>query len=169
MDWGGAMDKRKISLEPIKKEDNLAIYHIIRASLESFHLDKPGTAYYDPYLNDLYDFYQNESRGQYWILKQEGEVIGGIGVGSVQGHEDTGEIQKYYIKEGYQGLGYGSLLLDQAITYAKSVGYKHLYIETMDVLEKANKIYEHYGFKLMKEPLEGSVHTLMNRWYLKDL
>lgn len=30
-------------------------------------------------------------------------------------------------------------------------------------------LYERYGLKLLEKPIEGSDHSAMDRWYLKDL
>ena len=43
--------------------DNLAVAQLIRASLEEFGLDKPGTVYFDSHLDHLADYYQHQERG----------------------------------------------------------------------------------------------------------
>ena len=68
-----------------------------------------------------------------------------------------------------QGQGYGSKLYEIAETFAKEQGYKKLYIETIDTLGKANDIYKHFGFYDLASPLDGSEHSLMNIWLMKDL
>lgn len=163
------MNEEKISIKAIGPEDNQAIYKIIQRILESYGLDQPGTAYSDPYLNQLYEFYQEEPRGEYWVLKIDELVIGGIGIASFGDYAEVGEVQKYYIKEEYQGFGYGRLLFEQAIHFAKTEDYKQLYIETMDRLDQANQIYEHYGFRLLNQALDGSEHGLMNKHFVLDL
>lgn len=161
--------KKKINVEPIKAKDNEAVYYLIREILESYQLDKEGTAYTDPYLNQMYEFYQKEKRGEYWVLKKEGIIIGGIGIAPFGNYGEIAELQKYYIKEEEQGAGYGRLLFEKALSFAKAHDYEKLYIETIDRLNKANKIYKHYGFNLLEEPLEGSEHGLMDRWFILDL
>lgn len=78
-------------------------------------------------------------------------------------------MQKFYVVKSHQGKGYGRLLYQTAMTYARKQNYKQLYIETIDRLDKANKIYEKFGFNQLTQPLEGSDHGLMNRWFIKDL
>jgi len=131
--------KQKVKVRPIAKDDNQKIYRIIQSSLEKYNLDKPGTAYFDPYLNQLYEFYQNEARGEYWILEKDNAIID------------------------------GSLLFKTTENYARTQHYKKLYIETIDVLKQANVIYKHYGFESLSEPLSGSEHGLMNSWLIKEL
>jgi putative acetyltransferase len=41
----------------IEERDNQTMEQIIKRSLESFNLDIPGTAYFDPQLSNLSQFY----------------------------------------------------------------------------------------------------------------
>lgn len=160
---------QEMGIKKIQPEDNQAIFELIQEILESYGLDQPGTAYTDPYLNRLYEFYQEEARGQYWILKKNDQVIGGIGLAPFGDYEDVAELQKYYIKESFQGQGYGRLLFEKVFSFAKEMNYKSIYLETNDLLDQANRIYEHFGFELLTEPLKGSEHGKMNRWFLLEL
>ena len=45
-------------VRPIMKSDDPWIAAIIRTNLEKFHLDIPGTVYFDPELDHLSSFYQ---------------------------------------------------------------------------------------------------------------
>jgi len=165
---GDKMNK-EVNVRPLEAADNQPIYQIIQKALERNDLDKPGTAYFDPYLNQLYEFYQKKDRRKYWVLEKDHEVIGGIGIGPFGDYEEIAELQKFYITKKHQGNGYGSLLFKQAKSYAQAHDYKKIYIETIDVLKQANVIYKHYGFESLTEPLSGSEHGLMNRWFIKEL
>lgn len=160
-----------IKIRPIESKDNKEIQKIIKKSLEKHDLNKPGTAYYDPQLDTLYQFYKHLPKSGYWVAIDETNqtIVGGIGIGAFGDYKNIAELQKYYISNEYQGFGIGSLLFQEAISFARHINYQSLYIETMDTLAKANSIYEHYGFRQLSEPLEGSQHGLMNRWYIKDL
>lgn len=163
------MMNQGVTIEVIQPEDNQAIYQLIRKILESYGLDQSGTAYTDPYLNQLYEFYQEEAAAEYWVLKKGEEIIGGVGIGSFGDYENIAELQKYYVKKEYQGYGYGTLLMNRALKFARNRGYEKVYIETMDVLDKANQIYKHFGFKSMDKALSGSEHGRMNRWFILEL
>lgn len=160
------MRENAIEIREIEKKDNQIIYQLIRKILESYNLNREGTAYTDPYLDKLYEFYKKEDRAKYWVLEKDGIIIGGVGIGPFGECKEIAELQKYYIKKEYQGFGYGSLLLNKALKFAEEEYYKKVYIETMDCLDKANRIYTHYGFRSLKRPLIGSEHTLMNRWFV---
>lgn len=163
------MNKEKIEIRPISAADNAGIYKLIQGILESYELDKPGTAYYDPYLSELYEYYQNIPNGAYWVLAYNGKVYGGIGIGPFGDYKDVAEVQKYYISKELQGQGYGRKLYEMAEKFAKEQGFKKLYIETSDILGTANNVYNRFGFKALEKPLDGSEHDLMNIWLLKDI
>jgi len=163
--------ENQIIIRPIQPEDNSAIQFIIQNHLEKVGLDKPGTAYTDPYLGKLYEFYAAEPKGKYWVAvdKDSNSVIGGVGVAPFGEYEGVAELQKYYLLNEYQNRGIGRLLFEKALSYAQNNNYDSLYIETMDVLDKANHVYEHFGFKKLEKPLSGSEHGLMNRWFIKNI
>ena len=46
-----------MNIRKIEEKDNMPIKKIIQDSLEALGLAIPGTAYYDPQLNNLYDYY----------------------------------------------------------------------------------------------------------------
>ena len=158
-----------ISIRPIEKHDNQVIQEIIKDILKEHHLNLPGTAYFDPQLGNLFDHYKEIPNGEYWVILEGDKVIGGVGVGPFGDYEDVAELQKYYLKNEYQGLGYGRLLYDKAYSFIKKQNYSKLYLETSDLLGDANKIYYHLGFKPLNKPLAGSEHDLMNRWFIKDI
>lgn len=163
------MKGQELTIRSIKKEDNEKIFKLIQGILESYDLAKPGTAYFDPYLDQLYEFYKEQPRGEYWVVVKEGNVYGGVGISPFGNYEQIAEVQKYYLSKDIQGLGYGRELYEIAESFAKEQGYDKLYIETIDSLAKANDVYEHFGFKNRDEPLSGSEHSLMNRWLEKKI
>lgn len=163
------LESDKWKIRPIKKVDNDSIFKLIQGILESYDLAKPGTAYFDPYLRQLYEFYQKEPRGEYWVIVRDKTIYGGIGISPFGDYQNIAEVQKYYISKDIQGLGYGRKIYDIAEEFAKENGYKKLYIETIDTLGKANEVYNHYGFQKRDKPLNGSEHSLMNIWLEKEI
>ena len=64
-------NQRKFIIRPITADDDAAIAAIIRDNLRAAHLDIPGTAYFDPELDHLSDFYNAEPqrRKSSWLHK----------------------------------------------------------------------------------------------------
>lgn len=146
--------------------DKEQVKDLVQKSLKSLGLDKPGTAYYDPELDDLYSFYQKQKNGQYWVIEKEDKIVGGVGIAPFIG--EVCELQKLYIDQDYQGSGLSRKLMDQALSYASEY-YEACYLETHSDLKAACFLYDKYEFELLEQPLEGSTHSAMDRWYLKKV
>ncbi|ALC90678.1 GNAT family acetyltransferase [Bacillus sp. FJAT-18017] len=155
-------------IREIRKEDNASVKEIIQNSLKSLGLAIPGSAYYDPQLNDLHNYYNNLKHANYWVVEMEGEVVGGIGIAPFNEHENVCELQKLYLSPKAQGLGLSNKLMETALSFASN-HYEKCYLETMHELKTACILYEKYGFKFLQEPLPGSEHSAMDAWYLKEL
>ncbi|MFC4024658.1 GNAT family N-acetyltransferase [Oceanobacillus longus] len=155
-------------IREIKKQDNKQVKELIQHSLKSLGLAIPGSAYFDPQLNDLYQYYKNLKHANYWVVELEGEVVGGIGIAPFNEHEKVCELQKLYLSPKTQGLGFGKKLMETALSFA-STHYEKCYLETMHELKTACRLYEKFGFILLHEALPGSDHSAMDAWYLKDL
>ncbi|WP_432354162.1 GNAT family N-acetyltransferase [Sporosarcina sp. A2] len=156
-------------IRKIKERDNALMAHIIRESLESFGLNISGTAYYDPQLNELAQFYEKEEDACYWVaLSERDEVVGGVGIGPYNREAGICELQKLYVAPEAQGVGMAKQLMATALEFAAQ-HYKHCYLETSTKLEVASRLYEKLGFTLLDKPLDGSEHGAMDAWYLKKL
>ncbi|KAB7664137.1 GNAT family N-acetyltransferase [Bacillus sp. B1-b2] len=155
-------------IREIEKEDNAKVKEIIKNSLKSLGLDIPGTAYFDPQLNDLHYYYSNLKHAKYWVVEIEGEVVGGIGIAPFNEQDKVCELQKLYLSTKTQGLGFGKKLMETALSFA-SKHYEKCYLETKHELKTACVLYEKFGFNLLYQPLLGSDHSAMDAWYLKDL
>ena len=154
----------------IEARDDAAIARIIRANLEKFHLDIPGTAYFDPQLDHLSTYYlaDPKTRVYFVALGEDGQVIGGVGVAAFEGLPDCAELQKLYLDDCAKGKGYGKALMGLAEAWAKEAGYRQLYLETHSNLGIALGLYEKLGFQRIARP-EAVVHSTMDHFYLKKL
>lgn len=158
-----------MKIREIQVKDNQALEHIIKRSLEDSNLDIPGTAYFDPQISYLFEFYQDRSNAAYWVIvNEEDDVVGGAGIGPFPDNKDIGELQKLYISAKFQGLGLSKQLMSVALDFAKK-HYKFCYIETSHKLKVANLLYSKLGFKELEKPLDGSEHGTMDKWYMKEL
>ncbi len=156
-------------IRPIEQRDNASVREIIRESLESHGLAIPGSAYFDPQLGELAQFYDRLPHACYWVVEVDGRVVGGVGIAPFgTGTATICELQKLYLRPEVQGRGLSRLLMDQALTFAAR-HYGQCYLETTHSLRTACILYEKYGFRLLPEPLPGSEHSAMDAWYLKDL
>lgn len=159
------MNYRKITAA-----DDAALAKIIRSNLEKLHLNVPGTAYFDPELDHMSQYYDQdpEKRVYFIALGDQDEVIGGVGVAEFPGLPDCAEIQKLYLSDAAKGRGYSKALMQAAEDWARKAGYRQLYLETHSNLTVAMKLYEKLGFQLVEKP-ETVLHSTMDHFYLKKL
>ena len=158
-----------MKIREIRDTDKKKIEQIIKHSLESFDLDIPGAAYFDPQLGQLAQFYKQQPNARYWVLVNENdEAVGGVGIAPFSQKQDICELQKLYISPESQGLGYSRKLMEFALEFARK-HYTYCYLETMNKLEIANLLYSKLGFQQLDKPLDGSEHTTMDTWYIKKL
>lgn len=159
-----------LNYRKIEAGDDAQLAEIIRANLEKYHLDIPGTVYFDPELNHLSKYYGSDpqKRVYYIALGENGEMIGGVGAAEFTGIPDCAELQKLYLTDSAKGKGYGKELVRLAENWARAAGYRNLYLETHTNLETALKLYEKMGFRRIERP-RSVVHGTMDRFYLKEL
>lgn len=160
----------KVIIRPITSADDAAIAAIIRENLRAHHLDIPGTAYFDPELDCLSAYYNNqpEKRRYFIAAYDDGTVIGGVGVAEFTGFANCAEIQKLYLSDAAKGMGLGKRLMQTAEEFARSAGYSFLYLETHTNLEAAIGLYEKLGFRQIEKPA-AVLHSTMNRFYRKHI
>ena len=159
-----------LNYRKIEPADDKALAELIRANLGYYHLDIAGTVYFDPELDHMSGFYNSDpqKRVYFTALDEAGHVIGGAGVAEFSGIANCAELQKLYLSSTVRGRGYGKELLRLAESWARSAGYKNLYLETHTNLAVAIKLYEREGFRQIGKPA-SAVHGGMDRFYLKGL
>lgn len=155
-------------IRPIEPRDDAAVYNLVQSSLEAVGLDIPGTAYVDPQLDHLAEYYAGVEHAQYWVVDSDGQVVGGVGIAPVAGAVQVCELQKLYVARDHRGRGYATQLLDTALAFAARY-YARCYLETHTKLTVARALYDRYGFTPLDGPLPGGEHSAMDCWAIEDL
>lgn len=158
------------TIREITPSDNLAMKEILQQCLRDAHLDRPGTAYFDPQLDELAQYYQALPRAKYWVaVDEQNKVVGGCGIGPVAGADDTCELQKLYIDSAARGHGLSKQFIHLAVEHAQNFGYQRMYIVTDTKLPIANLLYQKMNFHPLAEPFDGDIHSGCDTWYIKDI
>ena len=152
---------------PLSPEHDAAVAALVRTNLKALRLDIPGTAYYDEGLDHLSGYYDRPGR-EYYVLLEEGRVVGGIGYAEFSGIPRCCELQKLYLDDSVKGRGYGYELVSFIEARAREKEYKKIYLETHTNLQAAIHLYDKCGYREIPRP-DCVIHSTMNRFCLKDL
>ena len=163
------MDNNAITYRNIEKTDNKELAELIRKVFREFKIDRPGTVYFDPTTDNLYELFKTPG-SVYWIAEEEGAMAGGCGVFPTPGLPvGCAELVKFYLLPRWRGKGIGRKLMEISFESARQLGYRQLYLESLPELSKAVSMYIKSGFRHIPHALGNSGHFGCNIWMVKDL
>jgi len=158
-----------LQIRDIEPSDNPFLSTIVKDTLAEFGANHPGTVYYDPTTDHLYEVFRKEG-SIYFVAILNGKIIGGGGIYPTDGLDaETCELVKMYLLPEARGLGLGRTLIEKCLEFARNAGYKKVYLESMPELKQALKIYARFGFEYLSGPMGNSGHTGCSLWMLKQL
>jgi putative acetyltransferase len=159
----------KLLIRTIQPSDNPFLSKIVKDTLAEFGANHPGTVYYDPTTDTLYELFQKKG-AVYFVAELNDEIVGGGGIYPTEGlPDDTCELVKMYLLPHARGTGLGRTLIEKSLAFAKEAGYKNVYLESMPELQQALKVYAKFGFEYLKGPMGNSGHTGCSLWMMRSL
>jgi putative acetyltransferase len=158
-----------IRIRRIQPGDDAQIARIIRATMTEYGATGPGHSIHDPEVDAMSAAY-GDTRSAYWVLDQDGTLLGGGGMGPLKGGDgDTCELRKMYFLPEARGKGLGRKVAAEILAFAQSAGYRRIYLETMTAMADARQLYEKLGFKRSSTPRGHTGHFGCDAWYERDL
>lgn len=157
----------KIHIRKIQPSDNPELAVIVRNTLTEFGANVPGTVFFDPTTDALFELFQTP-KSAYYVAEIEGKLLGGGGIFPTEGLPDgTCELVKMYLLPEARGIGLGRMLMERCLETARKYGFQQIYLETLPELNLAVKVYEKFGFEYLSAPLGNSKHFGCGLWMLK--
>ena len=157
------------SIRPILADDDAAMAAVIRTVMPEFGATGSGFAISDPEVDWMSRAY-SAPRHAYFVLEQDGKVLGGGGIAPLDGGEaDTCELRKMYFLPEARGLGAGAAMMARCLDAARGFGFTRCYLETLTGMDAAMRLYERSGFHRIDGPMGATGHGGCNRFYLLDL
>lgn len=157
------------SLRPITPADDAAMARIIRTVMPEFGAGGCGFAINDPEVDWMSKAYA-APRHAYFVLEQDGKVLGGGGIAPLDGGEaDTCELRKMYFLPEARGLGAGAAMMARCLDAAREAGFRQCYLETLTGMDAAMRLYERSGFRRIDGPMGNTGHGGCNTFYLREL
>jgi putative acetyltransferase len=171
--YAGALRKNRLQaayeIRPIEKRDNLQTARLIRDILTEFGAVGEGYSIIDPEIDNMSGNYRAKDCAYYVITKND-QVTGCGGIAPLVGADgDTCELRKMFFSSSIRGIGLGRKLLELLLDNARKRGFKKCYLETLDRMWAANKLYQRHGFKALDKPHGQTGHCGCDRWYMLDL
>lgn len=158
-----------IHIRPIQPSDNKDLAVIVRDTLTEFKANVPGTVFFDPTTDTLYELFTMQ-KSAYFVAEKNGKIYGGGGIFPTEGlPEGTCELVKMYLLPEARGIGLGRALIEKCLETAREFGFKQIYLETLDELHLALKIYARFGFEYLSAPMGNTKHFGCGLWMLKKL
>jgi len=87
------------------------------------------------------------AREHCWIAERNGEVVGSVFV--VAKTKTIAKLRLLLVEPSARGLGIGSRLVDEVVSFSRGAGYKKIELWTHPQLISARKIYKAAGFELI--------------------
>jgi DNA-binding MarR family transcriptional regulator/GNAT superfamily N-acetyltransferase len=84
-----------------------------------------------------------------WIAEMHGERVGAIVC--VRKDDTTAKLRLLHVEPSTRGAGVGTVLVDECVRFARSVGYRAMDLWTVSILAPARRIYQRAGFQLVEE------------------
>lgn len=145
-------------IRKIQASDNERVADIIREVMTEFGAVGEGYSIEDPEVDSMFQAYSN-TRSAFYVVEHEKVVVGCGGIAELQGGDpSTCELKKMYFLESARGKGAGKIMAEMLIVDARRFGYRKIYIETLERMEAAGRLYQQLGFQRLDAPLGKTGH-----------
>ncbi len=159
-------------IREIIKSDNEFIAEIIRKVMPEFNCVGEGFSINDPEVDTMFEAFSHDDRKFYVIARiSDGKILGCGGFAPLPGGEypEICELQKMYFYSELRGHGMGQKLLEKCIKEAQKLNYKKMYLETVERMTGAAKLYSKMGFEYIPQQMGNTGHGGCDRFMLRDL
>lgn len=131
------------TLRSFHKNDSTGAKELILSILtKEYPFDK--SAYSDSDLDKISEVYGGE-RESFFVIEEDGSVVGTVGV--KEDTKDNALLRRLFVDLKRRKRGYGSELIEKAITFCKDKGYKKIYFRCTDRMSDAMRLCMKKGFK----------------------
>ncbi|HWS72665.1 MAG TPA: GNAT family N-acetyltransferase, partial [Thermoanaerobaculia bacterium] len=79
------------------------------------------------------------------------------------------ELRKMYFRPEARGRGLGQLMLERCLTAARELGFRTCYLETLQSMGAARRMYEKNGFRQLAKRRGKTGHDTCDAFYERKL
>ena len=95
-------------------------------------------------ITNIQDSYM--SNGCMWCLYKNNRLIGTVAVRTIDIERKIAEMKRLYVAKEEQKNGYGNMLFDTALNYAKTSGFYKICADTQNDRDASRHLMRKYGF-----------------------
>ena len=92
------------------------------------------------------------------VARLDGAIVGCVAAHRWDG--DACEMKRLFVRDAARGTGCGRELLDRVVGWARAAGYRKIVLDTLPVMDRAQRMYERLGFRdvapYRSNPVEGA-------------
>jgi putative acetyltransferase len=157
-------------LRPIRAGDDADVARLIRDVMTELGASGPGFAIHDTEVDAMSEAYERDRAGYYVVESSEHGLLGAGGFAPLEGASDaTCELRKMYFRPALRGRGVGRRLLLHCLRAAAALGFERCYLETLESMQSARRLYERSGFVKLRGPRGRTGHFGCDAHYERPL
>jgi putative acetyltransferase len=156
-------------IRPIAVADNPAVARIIHQVMTEFGAVGEDYSISDPEVDMMFEAYPAPGAA-FFVVESAGQILGCGGMGPLaRGPRDVCELRKMYFLPELRGTGLGARLLTVILEAARRAGYRKCYLETLERMHQARRLYRKNGFEKIAAPMGHTGHPGCNFWMVRAL
>lgn len=93
----------------------------------------------------------DEQKDGFWTASVEGHIEGSITIDGVHAETEGAHLRWFILSDELRGKGAGNQLINTAMDFCRSRGYRRVYLWTFEGLKPARHLYEKNGFRLVEQ------------------
>ncbi|WP_144207211.1 GNAT family N-acetyltransferase [Shewanella donghaensis] len=159
----------KMTISPIIPKQDSQVASIIKCVGEEFGAVGEGFGPSDPEVEEMSQYYHIDDKSVYLVATIDNKIVGGAGIAKFNDDDEICELRKLFLLPESRGFGLGKGLTEQCLNFAKEMGFKQCYLDTLASMTSAISLYEKMGFSHLDKPLIGTIHGGCDVWMIKDL
>jgi putative acetyltransferase len=160
---------KEIQIRLIEAQDNTEVANIIRLVMTEFEAVGSGYSINDAEVDDMHLAYAAKN-SEFYVVVLDGKIRGCGGFAPLSGGDKhTCELRKMYFRNELRGMGVGTQLLELCMEKASKAGFLYCYLETIEGMQQARRLYAKYGFKYLDKPMGNTGHSRCGTWMARDL
>jgi N-acetylglutamate synthase-like GNAT family acetyltransferase len=90
------------------------------------------------------------ARERIWLAERDGQIVGCIAI-VASSSKDVAQLRWFLVDPSARGGGLGKKLLNEAMAFCRSCGYKSIVLWTVSALTAAARLYGSVGFRKVEE------------------